>query len=128
LHDQAAQVGNEVAERMIIEGFKNERYSGRAPKSLSKIEQVIESSTRDPIELAKEVVKLKRLHYNDHFYRTTLKDELNKEGAKGSTATRPWTFDPSEPNGKQGKDPKHTILQVAIRGFSRKRATLNNVK
>jgi hypothetical protein len=65
LHDQAAQVENEVAEKMIIEGFKNKHYNMRAPKSLSEIKQVIKSSTRDPIELAKDVVK--RLHYNNHF-------------------------------------------------------------
>jgi hypothetical protein len=48
-----------------LKALKNEHYNMRAPKSLSEIKQVIKSSTRDPIELAKDVVK--RLHYNNHF-------------------------------------------------------------
>ena len=88
LHDQATKVGNEVAEKKIIEGFKNERHYGRTPKSFSKIKQVIESSTRDSVELAKEVVRHLHDPFNVNFFQTTLKDELNKEGAKGSTVTR----------------------------------------
>ena len=126
LHDRATKVGSEVFEKEIIEAFKTEHYHGRPPQSLDEIKQVLKSSNRDPVELAKEVAKI--LNFNDHFYRTTLKDELVKEGAKGCMVTKPWTFELSGPNGIKGKDSKPTILQAAVRGFSRRKAALSDVK
>lgn len=126
LHDLAMKVGRNVAEQHIIKAFKNELYRGRPPKSIDEIKLVLQSSDRHPVELAKWVANT--LSFNDHFYRTTLKDELNKEGAKGCRVTKPWTFQLSGPNGTTGKDSKPTILQVATRGFSRTKHRLSSIK
>ena len=126
LHDLALKVGRNVAEQHIIKAFKNELYRGRPPKSIDEIKLVLQSSDRHPVDLAKWVANT--LSFNDHFYRTTLKDELNKEGAKGCRVTKPWTFQLSGPNGTTGKDSKPTILQVATRGFSRTKHRLSSIK
>ncbi len=126
LHDLAMKVGRNVAEQHIIKAFKNELYRGRPPKSIDEIKLVLQSSDRHPVDLAKWVANT--LSFNDHFYRTTLKDELNKEGAKGCRVTKPWTFQLSGPNGMTGKDSKPTIPQVATRGFSRTKHRLSSIK
>ena len=126
LHDLAAKVGRNVAEQHIIKAFKSELYRGRPPKSIDEIKLVLQSSDRHPVDLAKWVANT--LSFNDHFYRTTLKDELNKEGAKGCRVTKPWTFQLSGPNGTTGKDSKPTILQAATRGFSRTKHRLSSIK
>jgi hypothetical protein len=126
LHDLAVKVGRNVAEQHIIKAFKSELYRGRPPKSIDEIKLVLQSSDRHPVDLAKWVANT--LSFNDHFYRTTLKDELNKEGAKGCRVTKPWTFQLSGPNGTTGKDSKPTILQAATRGFSRTKHRLSSIK
>ena len=126
LHDLALKVGRNVAEQHIIKAFKSELYRGRPPKSIDEIKLVLQSSDRHPVDLAKWVANT--LSFNDHFYRTTLKDELNKEGAKGCRVTKPWTFQLSGPNGTTGKDSKPTILQVATRGFCRTKHRLSSIK